>query len=105
MEEQLNFLKGTYVLNFFAMIIISGLFLYKLVTYHWKGLKENYNYIVEGISIKIHMQKLQSNKVLNTFVPQGTWLLPRTHGWAQGENKHKLPQGATMFFSSKSKCV
>jgi hypothetical protein len=83
LEEQLTFLRGTYVLNFLAMIIISGSFLYRLVTYHWKVLEKNYNYVVEGISIKIHMQKLRSNKVLNTFVPQGTWLLPQTHGWAQ----------------------
>jgi hypothetical protein len=91
--------------KFFSMIIISCSFLYRLVTYHWKGLEDNYNYVVEGISIKIHMQKLCSNKVLDTFVPQGTWLLPRAYRWAWEENEHKLHQRATMFLSLGSKCV
>jgi hypothetical protein len=53
------------------------LFLYNLVTYHWKGFKEGYNFAVVNISIKIHMQKLWSNKILNTFVPWWTCLSPR----------------------------
>jgi hypothetical protein len=69
LKEQLTYPEETYVLNFFAMIIISSSFVYRLVTYHWKGLKENNSYVVESISIKIHMQKLRANKVLNIFVP------------------------------------
>jgi hypothetical protein len=49
---------GTYVLNIFAIIVISYLFLYSFVTHHWKGLKENYNFVVQNTSIRIHMQKL-----------------------------------------------
>jgi hypothetical protein len=59
---------GTYVLNIFAIIVISYLFLYSFVTHHWKGLKENYNFVVQNTSIRIHMQKLWSNKISNTFV-------------------------------------
>jgi hypothetical protein len=44
-------------------------------TYHWKGLKEGYSFVVESTLIKIHMKMLQSHKVSNTFVLQGTWLL------------------------------
>jgi F420-0:gamma-glutamyl ligase-like protein len=34
----MNFLvRETYVPNILAIIIISYLFLYRLVTYHWKG--------------------------------------------------------------------
>jgi hypothetical protein len=36
--------------------------IYSLVTYHWKGLEKNYNFVIENILIKTHMQKLQSNK-------------------------------------------
>jgi len=43
-----------YVTNIFAIIIISFLFLYSLVTYHWKGLKERYNFVIGNISIKIY---------------------------------------------------
>ncbi len=34
---------GPYLLNLLAIIIISFLYLYMLVTYHWKGVEENYN--------------------------------------------------------------
>jgi len=39
------------------------------VTYHWKGFEENYNFVSGNTSIKIHMQKFQSNTNSNTFVP------------------------------------
>jgi len=68
--EQCIFPKETYVSNLFAIIIISILFSYNIATYRWKGFKESYNN-GGNISIKIHMQKLQSNKISNTFVPQG----------------------------------
>ncbi len=48
--------------------------------------KKNYNFIIGNISIKIHMRKLKSYKILDKFVPQGTWL-------ASGSNY--LPQGKT----------
>jgi hypothetical protein len=37
----------TYVLKLLTIAIISYLFLYKFVTYRWKGFEENYNFIVE----------------------------------------------------------
>jgi hypothetical protein len=57
-KERPKFLEKTYVLNFFAITTISYLFLYKLVTYPWKGLKKRYNFMVGNTSTKIHMQKL-----------------------------------------------
>jgi hypothetical protein len=44
--------------KFLGITIISYLFLYRFVTFHWKGLEENYNFVVQSISIKAHMQKL-----------------------------------------------
>jgi hypothetical protein len=41
------------------------------VTYHWKGFEESYNFVSGNILIRIHMQKLQKNKILNSFVPWG----------------------------------
>jgi len=60
------FLRETYVPNLLTITIISRFFIYKLVTYHWKGLKESYNFVIESISIEIHMQKLWSH---NIFLP------------------------------------
>jgi hypothetical protein len=58
----------TYALNIFAIIVISYLFLYGFATHHWKGIKESDNFAIKYTSIKIHMQKLWSNKFSNTFV-------------------------------------
>jgi hypothetical protein len=74
--ERPKFPKKPYILNHFAITTISCLFIYSLTTYLWKGLEESYNFVIQNISIKIHMQKLQLNKILNTFVTRGTWLLP-----------------------------
>jgi hypothetical protein len=60
-KERPKFLGGTYVpyvLKILAIIVISYLFLYRLVTYHWKGLEESYNFVVENILIKTQMKKL-----------------------------------------------
>jgi hypothetical protein len=67
--ERPKFPKKTYFLNLFAIIVISILFLYAIATYHWKSFEESYNFVSGNASIKIHMQKLCSNKILNTFVP------------------------------------
>jgi hypothetical protein len=56
--ERLKFLEKKYVPNIFVITTISCLFLYRLATYHWKGIEEGYNFAVG-----------------NTFVPQGTWLI------------------------------
>jgi hypothetical protein len=74
--KRLKFLEKKYILNVFAITTISCLFLYRLATYHWKGLEVGYNFVVGNTSIKIHMKKLWLNKISDTFVPQGTWLLP-----------------------------
>jgi hypothetical protein len=87
-----KYLRKTFVPNFFATITISCSFLYKLVTYYWKVLKESYNFVVKNISIKIHMKKWQSHNISNTFVPKRTWLffgqlkrlLLWAHGWSHG---------------------
>ncbi len=58
----------------FRIILQSQSFhfcLYMVVTYRWKVFKENYNFVSGNILIRIHMKKLQSNKILNTFVPWG----------------------------------
>jgi hypothetical protein len=49
--------QGTYVLNFYA-IISKFLFLYMFMTSHWKGLEENYNFLIENTLMNTHMQKL-----------------------------------------------
>jgi hypothetical protein len=62
------------------------------VTYYWKGLKESYNFVVESISIKIHMKMLQSHKLLGAFVleehgcspKQLKPLFPLVHGCSRG---------------------
>jgi hypothetical protein len=83
----------TYVSNLFAMIIISYLFLYRLANYYWKGLKENYNYVVRSIPIKTYMQKLCSHKFSNTFVPQKHGCSPREHSLSCSSWAHDWPQG------------
>jgi len=52
-------------------------FLYKLAIYHWKVIKETYTFVIESISIKIHIKTLQSHKIFDKFVRHGTWLFPR----------------------------
>jgi hypothetical protein len=53
----LKYVKETYVSNHFIIIIIWCSFLYKLATYHWKGLNKIYSFVVENILINIYMQK------------------------------------------------
>jgi len=80
-DNELSSRKGPSSLekHIFRIFMQSRFFFvcYKFATYHWKCLKEIYNFVIGNILIKIHMQKLWSNKILNTFVPQGTWLLPK----------------------------
>ncbi len=57
-RERPKFPEKTYVLKLLAIIIISYLFLYRLATYHRKALEENYNFVIESMSITIHMKKL-----------------------------------------------
>jgi uncharacterized membrane protein len=45
-------------LIFLTIIVISYIFLYRLVIYHWESLHENYNFVVGNISIRPHMQML-----------------------------------------------
>jgi hypothetical protein len=60
--ERPKFLRETYVLNLFVIIVIFFFKIYSLAAYHWKGFKESYNFVVGNISIKIHMQKLRLKK-------------------------------------------
>ncbi len=69
-----NFAGKHNVSKLFTITIISYLLLYKLTTY-WKALEGNYNFVVGNISIKIHIQKLCSHKVFNTFVPWGNMVV------------------------------
>jgi hypothetical protein len=52
-KEGPKFIEEYYVLNHFAIITISCLFLYRLIPYHWKGLEKGYNFVVGSTSIKI----------------------------------------------------
>jgi hypothetical protein len=61
-KERPRFLRETYVSNLSTIIVISFLFLYVIVTYHWKGFEESYNFVGGNTSIIINMQKLQSKK-------------------------------------------
>jgi hypothetical protein len=110
-----KFFWETYVLNFFGNITFSCLFLYRHATSHWKGLKEGYNFVVESTLIIIHMKMLQSHKVSNTFVLQGTWLLLSNLSFCSPrhmvglkeffmsleEKWPKLPQAITVSFGEK----
>jgi hypothetical protein len=52
------------------------IYIYKLMAYHWKGLKKFYNFVVGSTSIRTHMKKLCSHKVLNTFAPRVNMAAP-----------------------------
>lgn len=76
--------KETRILNFFSIITISYLFLYILVTYRWKGLKERYNFIIESTSIRIHMKKSHQGHGcflidLSAFLSRGHWCSLEQH--------------------------
>jgi hypothetical protein len=53
-KERPKFLGETYVPNHFVIITISYSFLYGFVIYHGKVLKDNYNFVIGIISIRIH---------------------------------------------------
>jgi hypothetical protein len=91
--ERSKFLRETYVPNFFVITTISCLFLYRFMTYHWKGFKEGYNFVVGNTSnynsyakimIKQNFEHIYSS--MNMVAPLGnlspcslgTWLLPKT---------------------------
>jgi hypothetical protein len=57
-REKPKFHGETYVPIFLPIRNISYVFSHRLATYHWKALKENYNFVVGTNSIKIHMRKL-----------------------------------------------
>jgi hypothetical protein len=54
----------------FLITTISCLFLYELVTYYWKGLKKNYNFVVKNTSIKIDMKKINVIKFKHIYSPK-----------------------------------
>jgi len=62
---------------FLTITVISFYFLLRFATYHWKGLKEKYNFVVGNTSIKAHMKKLCSHKVSNTFSPRWNMVAPQ----------------------------
>jgi hypothetical protein len=108
-RQQCNFLKEkpkfpmeTYVSNIFVIIVISYFFIYSFATHHWKSLEESYNFVVRNTSMRIHMQKLRSNKISNTFVSHddlssfSSWdmIVPKgKKGWScsLGQLKFLLP--------------
>jgi hypothetical protein len=55
-RERPKFVGETYIPKTFAIRTIPCLLLYKLVTYHWKGLEESYNFVVGSILIKFYMK-------------------------------------------------
>jgi len=117
--QQCNFLKEkpkfpmeTYVSNIFAIIVISYLFLYSFASHHWKSLKESYNFVVRNTSMRIHMQKLRSNKISNIFVSHNdlssfsSWdmIVPKGEkGWSYSLGQLKfLLLGTWLFLGEKS---
>jgi len=58
LRENPKFPRETYVPILLVIKIIAYVFLYRGATYHWKGLKESYNFVVGNDSIITHMQKL-----------------------------------------------
>jgi len=83
-------LKNNHVLNCFAITTISCSFLYKFMTYHWKGVEKGYNFVVGSILIIICIKIYISYKVSNKFAF-------KAHGWPWEQssplkrNKFKLP--------------
>jgi hypothetical protein len=47
-------------------------FIQACMTYHWKVIKKDYNFVIEITSIIIHVKKLQLHKHSNTFVSHET---------------------------------
>lgn len=50
------------------------------MTYHWKGFKECYNFVVGSISIKTYVQKLSWNKISDTYACREYMVAPK---WTQ----------------------
>jgi len=77
----------------FPITITSCLFLYGLVTYHWKGRKKDYNFVIKNISIKIDMKKIKVIKFKHICSPKNMVVLqsnlrpflPREHGCSLGQ--------------------
>jgi hypothetical protein len=96
--ERSKFLWETYVPNLFVIITISCLFLYRLTTYHWKGFKEGYNFVVGNtsnqnsyakITIKQNFEHIYS--LMNMVAPLGNFkpLFPK-HMVAPQDNLNSL---------------
>jgi hypothetical protein len=54
----MNFFGGNICFDFFGNHSHFMFFLYSLATYHLEGLDRSYNFVVEIILIKAHMEKL-----------------------------------------------
>jgi hypothetical protein len=81
--ERHKFPKETYVSKHFAIILISYLFLYRFLTYHWKGLEDSYNLIIGRYTLAFR----------GNLLPFLAWGQP----YAWGSNSFKENVGATMF--------
>jgi hypothetical protein len=69
--ERSKFLEETYVPNLLAIIAISYLFLYSLVTYHSKGFEEMYNFVVEELQFKLTCKSYDHTKFQTHLFPEG----------------------------------
>ncbi len=91
------FPRETYILNHFAIVIISFLFLYAIVNYHWKGFKESYNFT----SQKYFNQNLYAKVIIKQNIEhicsprKFKFLLLGVHDCSLGKKKIKLFPGAT----------
>jgi len=99
LEERPKFFRETYVPIFLTIIIISFLFLYKLAIYHCKGFNDNYNFVVENILIIIHIQKLWSHKILDTFAHKKNMVVPLGNLNPSSFEHMVVPQGNLNFLS------
>jgi hypothetical protein len=58
-----NSLVNNHVSNCFQSQPFHVCFFYGLVTYHWKALKKDYNFVIKNTLIKIDMKKIEGHKI------------------------------------------
>jgi hypothetical protein len=89
----------------FPITTISCLFLYELVTYYWKGLKKDYNFVVKNTSIKIDMKKIKVIKFKHISSPKNmivlrnnlTFFLPKEHSCSPRQLRTFFSLGTRLF--------
>ncbi len=86
-RERPKFFRETYVPNLLAIIIISFIFLYRVVTYHWKSLEKSYIFC----NWKHFNQNLHTKVIFTQSFGHGCSL--KEHGLSCSLGKHGCSLG------------